>query len=444
LHRRHSRLLLFFSMIVANLAVSKAVILLSTSQGAVWLGASLVPYLIPTALAPLLTTVMLGRSAGLLSAFYAAVLNGLLWPRSFSLILVVGVLSGCLAVSLTQNVRKRSQIIRAGLYVGLTSATCAAAIGFLGGDGTDAILQQALWAAVTGIGTGVLANMVLPILESVFSITTNLSWLEMADLNHPLLQRLTIQAPGTYHHSLVVANLAESAALAIGANALQCRVSGYFHDVGKITKPDYFTENQHGGENPHDDLTPNMSALVVMAHVKDGVDLAIKNKLAAPVIDAIAQHHGTTLVSYFHSKALRQQKDAIEGVRIMQMCEDDVPDVSEQSYRYAGPKPQSKETAILMIADAAEAATRSLDKPTPQRIEEFVKELMRARIDDGQFDECPITMGELNTVAERLAFTLKTVLHGRISYPKRDHDDDKPDHSPKGTPGLSGAPAHAA
>jgi putative nucleotidyltransferase with HDIG domain len=231
---------------------------------------------------------------------------------------------------------------------------------------------------------------------------------------------MTIEAPGTYHHSLVVANLAEAAAEGIGANGTLCRVSSYFHDVGKLMKPEYFTENMNFERNPHDDLAPTMSALIIIAHVKEGVDLALKHQLNRQIIDVIQEHHGTSLVYYFYKRAMQQQEDARAGGKIMNMREGDVPEVSQESFRYPGPKPQTKESAIISLADMVESASRSLEKPTPQKIEQLVNDLIAQRIADTQLDECDLTLAELSTIAERFRFTLMTMLHTRIAYPKQD------------------------
>jgi cyclic-di-AMP phosphodiesterase PgpH len=268
--------------------------------------------------------------------------------------------------------------------------------------------------------TAMLVGGALPILEQIFQITTDISWLEASDLNHPLLRRMTIEAPGTYHHSLVVANLAEAAAEAIGANATLCRVCSYFHDVGKLVKPEYFTENMNFERNPHDDLAPTMSALIILAHVKEGVDLALKSKLNQHIIDIIQEHHGTSLVYYFYQRAIQQQEDARAGGKIMKIREEDIPEVREESFRYSGPKPQTKESAIISLADIVESASRSLEKPTPQKVEQLVSELIEERIADGQLDECDLTLGEIKIIAARFRFTLMTMLHTRIAYPKQE------------------------
>jgi putative nucleotidyltransferase with HDIG domain len=316
-------------------------------------------------------------------------------------------------------------LIRAGIYVGIATWILAATFGQIGpviweSPGlTDwkMIGWQSLAAIGMGFGTAVLVSGLLPALESIFHITTDISWLEMADLNHPLLRRMSLEAPGTYHHSLAVANLAEAAAESVGANATICRVCSYFHDIGKLVKPEYFTENMPQGANPHDDLTPTMSALIIIAHVKEGVDLALKHKLNFQIVDAIQQHHGTSLVSYFYQRALQQQEDARLGGKIMNMRAEDVPDVREESFRYPGPRPQTKETAIVSLADAVESASRSMDRPTPQRIEDLIHGIVNERIAEHQLDESPLTLAEIRRVAESLRFTLVNMLHARIAYP---------------------------
>jgi len=277
---------------------------------------------------------------------------------------------------------------------------------------------QSTYAIANGIVTAMIVGGALPMLEHLFQITTDISWLEASDLNHPLLRRMTIEAPGTYHHSLVVANLAEAGAEAIGANATLCRVCSYFHDIGKLVKPEYFTENMNFERNPHDDLAPTMSALIIIAHVKEGVDLALKHKLNHRIIDIIQEHHGTSLVYYFYQRALQQQEDARAGGKIMNIRAEDIPEVREESFRYGGPKPQTKESAIVSLADICESASRSLEKPTPQKIEQLVNELIEERIADGQLDECDLTLGDIRVIAERFRFTLMTMLHSRIAYPK--------------------------
>jgi putative nucleotidyltransferase with HDIG domain len=334
----------------------------------------------------------------------------------------------------THQVRRRSRLVRAGVYVGLATWILAAAFGQIGPVIWESPAQtdwamigwQSLAAFATGLATSIIVSGLLPVLEHLFKITTDISWLEMSDLNHPLLKRLSLEAPGTYHHSLAVANLAEAAAEAVGANPTICRVASYFHDIGKLVKPHYFTENMGQGENPHDELTPTMSALIIIAHVKEGVDLALKHKLNSEIINVIRQHHGTSTVSYFLQRALQQQEDARLGGKIMNLRADDIPEVSEESFRYPGPRPRTKEAALVSLADAIESASRSLERPTPQRIEDLVRSIIKSRLDECQLEEAPLTLSEIWRAAESFRFTLCNMLHARIAYPKREAPAENP------------------
>ncbi len=376
-------------------------------------------FLSPCTFAPFLITLLLGTRVGLFTVVQVSMLASLLVDRNFTL-LMVSLLSGFTAVYFCQNVRKRADLLRAGFAVGALNLICAIVLGIVRNGGSTALGEAALFGVGCGLLTAFVVSFILPVVEWMFQITTTISWLELADLNHPLLQQMTMEAPGTYHHSLLVANLAEAGAKAIGIDSTACRVMAYFHDIGKIIKPEYFTENIPPGANPHENLTPSMSALIIIAHVKEGVDLALKYRLKKQVIDAIQQHHGDSVVSYFHQRALQQQEDAREGGKIMNMREEDVPEVSENSFRYPGPKPQTREIGILSIADAVEAASRSLEKPTAQRIEDLVNEIVAHKISTGQLDESNLTMNEIRAGAEAMAVTLKNMLHTRISYAKKE------------------------
>ncbi len=425
---RSSRLLLVFGAIFVQLAVTKGLLVLCNSGLISFLKPESGVLIAPYALAPLVLSVLLGRNHGLYAAVFVSLWASVLFGKVDAPLLVCGLISGFTAVYLTLQVRRRSKLIRAGIGVGLGIWLLALTFGLIGpinwfspmaNDWTMIGVQSAL-AFGNGIVTAMVVGGALPILEHLFQITTDVSWLEASDLNHPLLRRMTMEAPGTYHHSLVVANLAEAAAEAIGANATLCRVCSYFHDVGKLVKPEYFTENMNYERNPHDDLAPTMSALIIIAHVKEGVDLALKHHLNQQTIDVIQEHHGTSLVYYFYKRALQQLDDARAGGKIMNMREDDISTVREESFRYPGPKPQTKESAIISLADMVESASRSLEKPTPQKIDQFVNELIDQRIADRQLDECELTLAELRIIAERFRFTLMTMLHTRIAYPKQE------------------------
>jgi putative nucleotidyltransferase with HDIG domain len=425
---QNSRVFLVFSTIFVQLALTKLLFVLCSGETFRFLKPEMAGLIAPYAFAPLALSVLLGRNHGLYAAVAASLWSSVLFGKIDAPVLVTSLISGFTGVYLTLQVRRRSRLIRAGLGVGLAIWLLSLAFGAIGpinwfapmaNDWGMIGLQSAL-AIGNGIVTATLVGGLIPMFEHVFQITTDISWLEASDLNHPLLRRMTIEAPGTYHHSLVVANLAEAAAESIGANATLCRVCSYFHDVGKLVKPEYFTENMSFERNPHDELAPTMSALIIMSHVKEGVDLALKHKLNQRMIDIIQEHHGTSLIAYFYQRALQQQEDARAGGKIMNIREEDIPEVSEASFRYPGPKPQTKESAIVSLADVVEGASRSLEKPTPQKIEQLVQELIEERIADGQLDECDLTLGDLQKIRDRFRFTLMTMLHTRIAYPRPD------------------------
>jgi cyclic-di-AMP phosphodiesterase PgpH len=405
---QNSRILLVFSVIFLQLAVTKLLLVVCNSGSYRFLKPETAGLITPYAFAPLVLSVLLNRQHGLYAAFFVSLWSSMLFGPIDAPLLITSLISGFTAVSLTLQVRRRGRLIHAGFFVGLAIWFLSLTFGLIGpinwfyptaNDWGMVGVQSAL-AVGNGIVTAMIVGGALPMLENLFGITTDISWLEASDLNHPLLRRMTIEAPGTYHHSLVVANLAEAAAEAVGANATLCRVCSYFHDVGKLVKPEYFTENMS------------------FEHVKEGVDLALKHRLNQRIIDIIQEHHGTSLVRYFYQRALQQHEDALAGGKIMRLREDDVPEVHEESFRYSGPKPQTKESAIVSLADAIESASRSVEKPTPQKIETLVNEIFEERISDRQLDECDLILGELKIIADRFRFTLLSMLHSRIAYPK--------------------------
>jgi putative nucleotidyltransferase with HDIG domain len=271
-----------------------------------------------------------------------------------------------------------------------------------------------------GILAAVFSLGVIPYLESLFSRISNMRLLELAGVNHPLLQRMSMEAPGTYHHSLIVASLAEDAANAIGANGLLCRVGAYFHDIGKMVKAEYFIENQSAIGNPHDQVSPSLSKLIITSHVKEGLALAKASKLDSQIADFIPQHHGTSKIEYFYRKALKIEESEDE---------DEKEEITEETYRYPGPKPQTKEAGILMLADSSEAASRTLEEPNHQRYKDLVNKIINKKLFDGQLDETPLTLRDLHTIAERFTQTLVSIHHSRIPYPEAtasEHTDDHP------------------
>jgi putative nucleotidyltransferase with HDIG domain len=264
-------------------------------------------------------------------------------------------------------------------------------------------------AFLSGNITAIVTLGVLPYLEGFFSRLSNLRLLELCDVNHPLLRRMSLEAPGTYHHSLVVASLAENAANAIGANGLLCRVGAYFHDIGKMVKAEYFIENQGTLGNPHDQVSPSLSRLIITSHVKEGIALGKENKLDAQIIDFIPQHHGTSKIEFFYHKAVTNEAGEEEFAK---------EEISPESYRYPGPKPQSKETGIVMMADSVEAAARTIEEPNHQRYKDLVYKIINKKLFDEQLDETPLTLRDLHIIAERFIATLQSVHHARIPYPE--------------------------
>jgi putative nucleotidyltransferase with HDIG domain len=337
---------------------------------------------------------------------------------SFSLSLAMSVLLGtdlgyllqqmggmATAVLLLGNVRTRSQLVKVAAGAGLAYLIMTLATGTLSGQSWRLMLGDAGRNFVWGSLAGFLLTGALPLVERCFGIVTDVSLVELADGSHPLLQELVTRAPGTYTHSMTVATLAEAAAEAIEANPLLARVGSYFHDVGKMLKPHYFIENQ-SGENRHDELEPALSTLIIIGHVKDGVALAQKYGLPRPIIDFIQQHHGTTLVEYFYREAMRQQESSgHSGVEL------------EPSFRYAGPKPQTRESGVLLLADAVESSSRALSDPTPGSLQKLVHDLLMKRLLDGQFEESGLTLTELHQIEESLTKSLIALFHARIKYP---------------------------
>jgi cyclic-di-AMP phosphodiesterase PgpH len=322
----------------------------------------------------------------------------------FFLVLFVGVMCSCF---LLDDVRSRSKLIEVGGITALAMmlATAASLAISLNPIEPPSVIAISAWhAGAAGLGVGFIVLGILPFIEKAFRITTSMTLLELADASHPLFRRLHEEAPGTYNHSLQVATLAESAAEAIGANSLLCRVGSYYHDVGKISKPDYFIENQSDGVNRHMNLSPNVSHQIIVEHVKYGVEMAREYKLSKSLLPFIEQHHGTTLVEYFYRQACRQN-----GVAVAQ--------ISEEEFRYPGPKPRTREAAILMLADAVESATRCLSSFSAEKIEELVHDLAMKRLLDGQFSECDLTMRDLEVIQTTMIKTLGSIYHGRIAYP---------------------------
>ena len=316
-----------------------------------------------------------------------------------------------------REIRHRNALVVAGLVTGFAGAAASALVGFMTRPDAPGVFNEVLLTAaqagVGAVGATVVLMTLLPTIEKIFNITTGMTLIELRDPRHPLLRELQQRAPGTYSHSMTVATLAESAADAIGADGLEIYVGALYHDIGKMNKPDYFVENQPPGFNRHEKLSPTMSLLVILGHVKDGVELAKEYGLPRSLLHYIESHHGTTLVAFFY----KQAQDLAD------IQEEDRP--AETEYRYPGPKPRTREAAILLLCDAVESATRAMADPTPSRIESLVHDMAMQRLQDGQFDESGLTFRELNRIERRVAKTLSSIYHGRIAYPSGDKNEKK-------------------
>ncbi len=364
-------------------------------------------YTIPVASIAMLTMLLFNDlQLASLMAFTASVLVSLVTGVDLGTMVVffVGSLTGGYAV---REGRTRGQLLIAFIFINLTHVICL----YLLHPNLTVIMDRTFEAAVVlpFLVNGLLAVSIvavsLNLFEKLFGVLTNYSLLELSDFNQPLLKRMILEAPGTYHHSLVVSNLAEAASNEIGANALLTRVGAYYHDIGKMVKPEYFTENQLVGGNLHDNIEPSMSRLVIINHVKEGIELAKKNKLNQAIIDFIPQHHGTSLIYFFYQKSLEEAEDGEI--------------VHEENFRYPGPKPQTRETAITMLADSVEGATRAITDHTPTKIEETVKKIINNKFIDGQLDECPLTLKEIERISSTFTRILGAMYHGRVKYPEK-------------------------
>jgi putative nucleotidyltransferase with HDIG domain len=317
------------------------------------------------------------------------------------LVMVAGALSCCFSL---REIRTRKKLLEVSLLSTITVFLTAAALGIIQNDPPNEYCFLAGIAAAAAFVVGIFIQAFLPIIEQAFGIATSMTLMDYSDANQPLLRKLAMDAPGTFSHSLLIGSISESAAESIGANGLLCRVGAYYHDIGKIHKPAYFVENQMGSASRHDQLSPAMSQLIIAGHVKDGIEIAKEFGLPAVLRQFIETHHGTTLMEYFYYEAKKKQDD--------KQCP-----VSDSEFRYPGPKPKTKEAAIVMLADAAESACRSLADHTPAKVETLVHNLVMKRLQDGQFDECELTLRELSRIERSLSKSLAAHHHGRIAYP---------------------------
>ncbi len=410
------QLMLLASLGIMNLALVKAMMLLCSRT--MLLNFAVAQFAIPAALAPILVGVLLAPSLGVFMVAFVSVFTAILAGDNFSL-LITSMVSGFVGVYFTQNMRRRSRLVRAGAAITVAELLCIGSIAAMTHVPIDTVFSQVSAGLTNGLITIFLASGLLPVCEFLFHITTDIRLLEFSDLNHPLLKKLCFNAPGTYHHSLVVANLAESAAEAVGANPLLARVCAYYHDIGKTSQPQFFTENQAPGQNPHDFLSPAESFRILTDHVRVGKELAQKYRLNQPIVDAIVQHHGTTVVTSIYHKARKAAQEAATVVMPLKAGQTaDLKLPQQDDFRYNYPKPVSREVAIISLADAIESASRSLPSTAPDKVRAMVEQIITARFEDGQLDECSLTIQELRTIAERFTQTLLNMLHTRIAYPK--------------------------
>lgn len=359
-------------------------------------------FIIPIACAPILMTVFLDSKISIvinsLNLLFVAVIVGF-DPQ----VILIGSVSTIVSSTTLKKVSQRNDILYSTVYVAAAVAVVILSSGILLSNNIKQILLDVILAVFGAFISGILAMGLLPFLESSFSLVTNMKLLELSNPNNPLLKRLLMEAPGTYHHSVMVANLAEVAAEEVGANPMLVRVGAYYHDVGKIKRPFFFGENQLGGTNPHDKISPTLSTTIIISHVKDGLELAKEYDIPKVVSDMIVQHHGTTLVKYFYY-TLKNSSENPDEIR-------------EEDFRYPGPKPQSKEAAIIMMADSVEAAVRSIQEPTLEKIEDMVNNIVKDKMNSNQLNECDLTFRELEVIKACFLRVLKGIYHHRIEYP---------------------------
>ena len=368
---------------------------------------TITPYLMPVSTGVILVAILVNPSTAfivnimlsMVAALLASGSSGLFTAAMFS-IMITPILSSPLVFIVFRKRQQRTTVLLTGLVIGVANMLIAIAMGFVNNTDLYGIFINSLWSAGSGLLGAMFCIGLQPLMEWMFNLVTSAKLLELSNPSQPLLRRLMLEAPGTYHHSMVVANLAEAAASAIGANGLLARVGAYYHDVGKLKRPLYFKENQMG-DNPHDRTDPRVSASIVIAHTRDGVQIAQRERIPEPILDIIRSHHGDTAVVYFYDKAVKLYGDKLDP----------------RDYRYSGPRPHSREAAIVMLADAVEAAERSMQNPNPAKMRDLLRKIIRGKMEDGQLDECELTFADLDKIREAFETVLAGVFHERIEYP---------------------------
>ncbi len=360
-------------------------------------------YLVPVAFVALVATAFFGSFTALMFTLFASLMLITHAELPGSLVFIT-ILAGSAAIFSIAHLRERRNFYTIFLYTSLAYIVGISSFGISEAFSLSEFLFGSLWGIANAFACTILVMFLMPIFESLFSVTTDFTLMELSDLNRPLLKRLIIEAPGTYHHSLMVGNMVESVAQEVGANGLLARVSAYYHDIGKLAKPEYFFENKGENFNKHEKLAPTMSALILASHVKEGIDLAKKEKLPKVVMDGIREHHGTTVMAFFYNKAL--EYDSHDSVNV-------------DDFRYPGPRPQSKETALIMLADSCEAAVRSLKEPTAPRIRATVSKIFATRMNDGELDNSGLTLNDIAAIREKFIQFLTGIFHPRVQYPSQ-------------------------
>ena len=360
-------------------------------------------YIIPTAFASMLIALTLNSRLALGMTFLIGINIGFIFLGEIDYT-IVALAGGLISIFSIRKATQRSSLTRAGLLIAAVNVVSIISLGLIHRNPTNLMFRSSMWGVLNGFISAILTLGILPFLETFFDISSSFRLMELTNPNQPLLKQLLVEAPGTYHHSVVVGNLAEAATEEIGGNSLLARVGAYYHDIGKLKRPYFFAENQEAYKNIHDELEPSLSALVIASHVKEGVDLARKHKLPKPIIEIINQHHGTGIISYFYHRALQSNIDK-SG------------EIDEESYRYSGPKPQSKEAGVILLADMLEAEARTLNNPTASRIKSLTQNVINKNLVNGQLDDCNLTLRELNKIKDVFSRILTGMFHNRVEYP---------------------------
>ncbi len=401
---KDERMMLLIGIIFMLVLISSRLMIMIRIPGQTEAVNALMGYLAPAAAGSMLVAILLDNRLAYLFAMVMALYVGMLNDGSQISYAVVAFVGGTVGVYRVYRLNQMSDLAKSGIYISVANIAAIFIVVLINGQASlNLFLAGAIIGVLNGILSAILMIGALPLLETAFSITSMIRLLELSNPNHELLRKLLLEAPGTYHHSLMVGNLAEASAEAIGANPLLVRVGAYYHDIGKVKRPEYFIENLRSFESPHEKIAPALSALIITSHVRDGMDFAREAKLPQAISDFIEQHHGTSLAKYFYNRALEEDR---EGT------------VSEESFRYEGPKPQSKEVALVMLADTVEAGIRSLKDPTPARIKNMVRLLIKDKFNDGQLESCDLTFKDLETISDSFCKILEGVYHKRIEYPE--------------------------